>query len=255
VKDKTGSVFTGENKTQINYKIYIPSTQTIEIINKYGNVFTSDYEGTISIKLSNGDIKSHAFYGKTSIDLQYGYANINYMENGDLNLNYHSEFDLDESKNLKIESRSSRISIGKANDLIINSNKDKYHLTEVNTLNAKTSFSYFEIQQLGKQLTIAGKYGDLDIKNLDDKVTSVNFVFQNTDINIDKGTNQVFDVELIYDEDAKLYFSNELKNKSTTKENEEEKLVKTKGILGSGSSPSIQIKGTIKSGTIRINDN
>jgi len=255
VKDKTGSVFTGENKTQINYKIYIPSTQTLEIENKYGNVFTSDYDGTISIKLSNGDIKSHAFYGKTSIDLQYGYANIKYIEKGDLNLNYHSEFNLDESKILKIDSRSSRISIDKVDELVTNSNKDKYYLKEVITLNAKTSFSYFEIQQLGKQLTIRGKYGDLDIKNLGDEVTSVNFVFQNTDINIDREAYQVFDIDLIYDEDAKLYFSDELKNKSTTKENDEEKLVKTKGILGSGNSPSIRIKGTIKSGTIRINNN
>jgi hypothetical protein len=255
VKDKTGSVFAGENKTQINYKIYIPSTQSLEIENKYGNVFTSDYDGTISIKLSNGDIKSHAFYGKTSIDLQYGYANIKFIENGDLNLNYHSEFDLDESNNLKIDSRSSRISIDKIDELVTNSNKDKYHLKEVNTLNAKTSFSYFEIQQLGKQITITGKYGDLDIKNLGDEVTSVNFVFQNTDINIDKRADQVFDIDLIYDEEAELYFSDELKNKSTIKENEEEKLVKTKGILGSGNSPSIRIKGTIKSGTLRINDN
>jgi hypothetical protein len=255
VKDKTGNVFAGENRTQINYKIYIPSTQSLEIENKYGNVFTSDYDGTISIKLSNGDIKSHAFYGKTSIDLQYGYANIKFIENGNLNLNYHSELDLDESKNLKIDSRSSRISIDKVDDLITDSNKDKYHLEEVNTLNAKTSFSYFEIQHLGKQLTISGKYGDLDIKNLDDKVTNINFTFENTDISIDKTADQIFDVELIYNEDAELYFSDEIKNKSTTKENEEEKLVKTTGILGSGNSPSIRIKGSIKSGTLRINDN
>lgn len=254
VKDKTESVFAGENKTQINYIVYLPSNLSLEIENKYGNIYSSDYDGPVNIILSNGDIKSHSFNGRTTINLRYGYAHINSINRGELNLSYHSELNLNQATDLKIDSRSSRISIDKADNLNITSNKDKYYLDEVKIIKASTSFSHLEIQQLGKQLTITGKYGDLDIKNLDNKVTSVNFTFNNTDISIDKEANQVFDIELTYDEDAELYFSDEMKNKSTTKENEEEKLVKTKGILGSGNSPSIRIKGTVKSGTLRIND-
>lgn len=255
VKDKTNTVFAGENKTQIDYKIYVPSSNPIEITNKYGNIFLTDHYGTVNIVLSNGDIKAHAFYGKTTIDLQFGFAKIDLITQGSLNLSYHSEIQLDETDELKIESRSSRIRIDKANKLDINSNRDKYYIKEITSLIAKTSYSYIEIQQLKKQLTVFGKYGDLDIKNLNNAVNNVDFTFENTDVSINKNSDQQLAIELIYDEKTELYFSDELKNKNTTKEDEEQKLVKTKGVLGNGESAAILINGSLRSGTIRINEN
>lgn len=255
VKDKTSTVFAGENKTQINYKIYLPSSSPIEIENKYGNIFVTDHYGSVSIVLSNGDIKAHAFYGKTSIELQFGFAKIDQFTQGNLNLSYHSEIQLDETDDLKIESRSSRIRIEKANKLDINSNRDKYYIKDVQVINAKTSYSYFEIQALGEQLTINGKYGDLDIKNLKSDVSNVSFTFENADVSINKNMDQNLAIELIYDEKTGLYFSDELMNKNTSKEDEEQKLVKTTGILGNSKSPSILIKGSMRSGALRINDN
>jgi hypothetical protein len=255
VKDKTNTVFAGENKTQIDYKIYIPSSNPIELTNKYGNIFITDHYGAVNIVLSNGDIKAHAFYGKTTIDLQFGFAKIDLITHGNLNLNYHSEIQLNETDELEIESRSSRIRIDKANKLDINSNRDKYYIKEITSINAKTSYSYIEIQQLKKQLTITGKYGDLDINNLNNAVNNINFTFENTDVSINKNSDQLLVIELIYDEKTGLFFPEELQNKSTTKEDEEQKLVKTKGVLGNGESASILINGSLRSGTIRINEN
>ena len=255
VKDKTNTVFAGENKTQIDYKIYLPSTSPIEIENKYGNIFATDHYGSVNIVLSNGDIKAHAFYGKTTINLQFGFAKIDLITQGNLNLSYHSELQLDETDDLKIESRSSRIRIDKANRLDINSNRDKYYIKDVKVFDAKTSYSYYEIQHLREHLTITGKYGDLDIKNLDNTVSRVSFTFENTDVSINKNTNQQLAIELIYDEKTALYYSDELKNKSTKKEDEEQKLVKTIGLLGNDNSQSIHIKGSMRSGSVRINDN
>jgi len=255
VKDKTNTVFTGENKTQIDYKIYLPSTSPIEIENKYGNIFATDHYGSISIVLSNGDIKAHAFYGKTSIDLKFGFAKIDLIAQGNLNLSYHSEIQLDKTDDLKIESRSSRIRIDQANRLEINSNRDKYYIKDVQVINAKASYSYFEIQHLIEHITISGKYGDLDIKDLDNRVSRINFTYENTDVSINKNADQKLAIELIYDEKTGLYFSDELRNKITSKEDEEQKLVKTEGLLGDSNSPSIIIKGSMRAGALRINDN
>jgi len=255
VKDKTNTVFTGENKTQIDYKIYLPSTSPIEIENKYGNIFATDHYGSISIVLSNGDIKAHAFYGKTSIDLKFGFAKIDLIAQGNLNLSYHSEIQLDKTDDLKIESRSSRIRIDQANRLEINSNRDKYYIKDVQVINAKASYSYFEIQHLIEHITISGKYGDLDIKDLDNRVSRINFTYENTDVSINKNADQKLAIELIYDEKTGLYFSDELRNKITSKEDEEQKLVKTEGLLGDSNSPSIIIKGSMRAGSLRINDN
>jgi len=255
VKDKTNTVFAGENKTQIDYKIYLPATSPIEIENKYGNIFATDHYGSINIVLSNGDIKAHALYGKTTIELQFGFAKIDQIDQGNLNLSYHSEVQLDETDDLKIESRSSRIRIEKANRLDINSNRDKYDIRDVKVMNVNTSYSYFEIRQLRERLTITGKYGDLDIKNLANTVTKFNFTFENTDVSINRNEDQRLAIEIIYDEKTGLYFFDELENKSTTKEDEEQKLVKTNGSIGNDKLQTIQIIGSMRSGTLRINDN
>jgi len=255
VKSKTETVFAGENKTQISYKVYLPSHLSLEIENKYGNIYATDYEGPLNILLSNGDLKANALNGKTSIDLQYGYANIKFIKRGKLQLKNHTELDLGEAIELKIESRSSRISIEKIDKLTVNSSKDKYYLKEVNTIDAKTSFSFIEIQQLSGSITLVGRYGDLEIRKLTKEVDKVTFNTESTDITINRTPNQSFYLELIYDEKAELYFSDELKVKSTNKENEEEELVKTKGFLGKAVPDATPINGTMKSGIIRINNN
>ena len=56
VKDLASTVFTGSTTTHIDYKIFLPANAIIKIDHKYGNIFISDYDGSLEIKLSNGDL-------------------------------------------------------------------------------------------------------------------------------------------------------------------------------------------------------
>lgn len=254
VKDLANTVFTGGTKTQIDYIIYLPKSNTLRIKNKYGDIFTSDHDGPVDIFLSNGNIKSHSFNGKTILNLQFANANINRISNGDLYLGYYSDLQLDEADSLKIESRSSRLNIDKSNYLDINSSRDKYFLESVGEIIATNSFSYLEIKNLGKQIKVDANYGDVILKNIDNKVKHIQINGESTDVNIYKDESQLFNLEVIYNERAGIFYSEKIKDKKTVKEDNENKLVKTTGKLGNLNSRGIDVKAFILSGKFKISN-
>jgi hypothetical protein len=254
VKDLANTVFAGGTKTQIDYKIYVPVNTSVKIENKYGDVLISDHNGQMNIALSNGNLKANELNGKSDIKLQFANANIKLIKNGDFDLSYYSELELDEADDLKIESRSSRISIEQSNNLELISTRDKYYLETVNNIEARNSFTYLEIKNLKNQIDLNANYGELVIKTFDDSVNKILLDVESTEMSIFKDESQNIKLDLIYNERAGIYFSDDLKNKKTEKVDEEKRLVKTTGILGNNTSKAIILRANILSGKLKINN-
>jgi hypothetical protein len=254
VKDKTDNVFSGDNKTQIDYKIYLPANVHINIENKYGDIFMEDRLGRTTISLSNGDLKARSFQGPTSLTLEFAYANIKEITNGSIKMDHRSELQLEEADELKIESRSSRITLGSIQKLELISHRDKCFVENVASLTANNAYTYLEISTLGKSLSANARYGSIDIKAIESGVKRLDFNVENTDVGIKKPESRSITVEAIYSESAGLYFPSELVNKSTSMEDEEKKLVKTIGMVGDSFVSPIKLNITILSGNLRINE-
>lgn len=248
VKEKTGNI-----KTQVDYTIYLPPTIEIKIENKYGDIYLGDHLGKATITLSNGDLKAHALLGETTIDLEFAYANIKRLDNGTLNLSYHSEIQITDAVALVIDSQSSRVNIENVTKLDITSKRDKYRIENVRVIDGSYSYTYTEVQNLGGKISVKAKYGDFDIKNIENSVSTITFDVVNTDITLKQPPTRAMDLEVIYDERAGLYFPDNLKDKTTIEHDREEKLVKTTGWLGASATTPIHLKATVISGNIRIN--
>ena len=254
VKDKTSGVFSGDNKTQIDYKIYLPSTVHINIENKYGDIFMEDRRGRTTINLANGDLKAGALQGPTSITLSFAYANVKEITNGSINMDHRSELQLDVAGELKLESRSSRVTLGSIDKLNIKSHRDKYSVEKVAELSANNNYTYLVINSLGKSLSVDAKYGSVDINTIENEVKRLDFNVEDTDISIVKPKSRSITIEAIYSESAGLYFPTELVNKSTTMEDEEKKLVKTIGMVGDSFVSPIKLNIIIPTGNLRIKE-
>lgn len=252
IKDKTSSVFSSENKIEINYKVYLPSDMSIQVENKYGDILIDDQVGAVSITLSNGDLRAHALMGGANVNLQFAFASIKKMNDGKLNLGYQSEVRLGSANDLQIESKSSRVKIEKVNKLNVKSHRDKYHLNEVGGFIADNSYTYLEIRNLKNNLSVNAKYGNIDVLSIESTVAKLNFRVENTDISFTKPAGRSIGFNLVYDEKAGLYFPEELQNKITTKKDEEKKLVETSGVLGTKNSNTLDVKATLISGNIRV---
>jgi hypothetical protein len=252
MKEKTSSVFSSDNKTQVDYKVYLPGNTHLTIDNKYGDVFIGDHRGTTNIKLSNGDLKAGSFTGATTISLEFAYANIKSVENGTIYLDHRSEIKLDAGNTVKVDSRSSRLNFGDVSTLDLNSYRDKISIEKIGDVMLESSYSYFQVGVLGKRLTANMRYGSLDIDEIGPSVKKLNFTVENTDIGMIKPADRSITIEAIYSEQAGLYFPSELINKKTTKEDEEQKLVKTIGMIGESFISPIKLNITMPSGNLRI---
>lgn len=254
MKSKTGNVFSGDNKTSIDYKIYVPGYVNLNLTNKYGDIFLEDHQGMVTIDLSNGDFKARKLTDASHLTLEFAYAKIDEMTTGTINLDHKSELLLNNVDVLDIESRSSRIKIGQANKLTINSYRDKFELNVVQTLVLTGSYSYSEIERLLASSVMDTKYGSVDILAIEDQVKVLEFTANQTDISFKLPSNRKLAVEAVYNEGAGLFFPEELSDKTTVKEDEDEKLVKTTGTIGPTTGVPLQLKITITDGNLQVKE-
>jgi len=252
VKDKTNSIFSGDNKTQIDYTVYIPDGIHLTLENKYGDIFMENHSGTVTISLSNGDLRARNLLGPTSIKLEFAYANIKQIEKGSINMDHRSELLLDDADDLRIVSRSSRVSIKKVDKLDMKSHRDKYSLDIVDDLVADNAYTYLDIGSLSKSFSANAKYGNISIGEIGNNVKKITMRVEDTDVEIKKPESRSITIEAVYSEKAGLYFPFELINKKTSMEDDEKKLVKTIGMLGDNFSSPIKLNITIPTGNLRI---
>ena len=88
VSDLASTLFSGNNKAQIDYYIYLPADIEIKLENKFGNIYTTNHSGKMIIELSNGDFKANDLSGYVDFDFSFGNASIGQMDEGKLKLGY-----------------------------------------------------------------------------------------------------------------------------------------------------------------------
>lgn len=252
VKDYSNRVLSSDNKTSVNYLVYLPKNMPITITNKYGDIYIGDCFSRAEVTISNGDLKAHSFQNHTTLNMEFAYANIKQITDGNLNLGYHSEVIIGTAKDLKIKSKSSRVTIQEVDNLRMVSDRDKYFIRNVNSLNAENNYTYLNIENLNTDLKVNAKYGDIDIIAIQRGVVTVDFTVKNCDINLVQPQDREIDFDLVYDSESGLYFPGELENKKSEKFDKVGELVKTNGTLGTNKGNTLHVKAKIISGNIRV---
>jgi hypothetical protein len=251
VSDLTGAIFNSSTKTKIDYKVYVPQKSKLKMVNKYGNIYTTDHVGPIEIELSNGNLKAHHFYGKTKIKTEFADSDIKKIDNGQLNINY-GEFHLEEAGNIEIESKSAKISINTSEQLILNSKRDKIYLQNAGSISGTTYFSLVEADQLGNKLGLSTKYGDIDIKSFSDEMESFNLKSVNTDVTLHFPDEKQYQMDIVVDEKTAVMYSAEIKNISSKELGGEEKLIQVKCKVGSENNILVPLDIDCRAGTLSL---
>lgn len=251
VGDLTGTIFSSNTKTKIDYTVYLPKNASLKVLNKYGNIYTTNHSGEITIELSNGDLKAHHLSGKTNIKSDFGNCNIHRVDNGNMNINY-SEFYLEEGGILDIESKSTEFHINDIDELQINSKRDKYFLKRVDSFKGNSYFSRINIEKLEKQIDFSTKYGDVEINQFAHKLSSFNVTTINTDLILHFGKDRQYTLDITVDEETKVYYSSEITNIKSMDKEGEEKLIKVDCIIGEDKTKMIPFTISCRGGTMSL---
>ncbi len=172
-----------DGNIEINYLVWLPKTNELKVENKFGDIFIGDYKGEVNLDLSNGNLKSHDFEGKTNLILNFADATINQMKTGRIESNY-SDLYIKKAESLRIVSKSSTFEILELKELDADSRRDKFRIRLVDLVDATGSFSNFRLNELTDRLTLRSEYGDLDVEKTATDFSNIFIESKSTDINL-----------------------------------------------------------------------
>jgi len=184
-----------ENNLKINYTVFIPETTSVELNNKFGDVYLDKILKKSTISVSYGDLRANEL-GNTVLDLRYGSATIKNIQDATLRLQI-AEADILKSKKINLESHSSTVYFADADELKINSRNDRLRIDEVNYLNGTTSFSKVRIESLSSELALFMSYGELEMNKVKKNFESVRIDSKSTDLSLRFDKEAYYEVETI----------------------------------------------------------
>jgi len=179
--DLSGSIIPSKNQVEINYTVMAPSNMTINLSNKFGNIYIDDMKGNVTVSLSNGDIKINRLEGESNINVNFGNGIINYLNNAKLNLSY-ADFEIRNAVQITLTSKSSKIRIDKVDILKTESSRDKYLISEVSNLFGESHFSDLQIYKLNEEVNFTSRYGDFTADSVASKFSYINLHAEYADL-------------------------------------------------------------------------
>lgn len=241
-----------DGKMEINYTVWLPKSNDLKVENKFGDIYIGDYTGDVEIDLSNGNLKSHNFEGKTNLTLSFADATINQMVSGRMDCNY-SDIYLKKADKLRIVSKSSDFEINEVLELDTDSRRDKFRIRYAEMIDAKGSFSNFRVNEITDRLTLRAEYGDVDIEKIAEDFSLLFIESKSADINLYFNEKSKFNFEITHTK-SETDFSHEIKIEKEETLDEKENKVKLTGNYG-GKTENTKLLINSTSGEINIHTN
>lgn len=177
--------FGSKDLIQVDYKIKVPRNMSIEINNRFGDVYMGDHDGAVELNLSYGDFRAHKLTQVKSMKAKYGKLKVKEIGGAArLDVKFMDSVEIDEAEEVYIKSTSSEIEIEKVGKLHLNCNHDEIRVEEAGEVTGTISLSDLEIDELTEKLDLTTKYGEVHLRNVDSAVTLVNIEGAYTDFQI-----------------------------------------------------------------------
>ncbi len=253
LSDLASTLFTGGNKAQIDYSIYVPVGLDVKFVNKFGNIYTTDHKGKFSIDLSNGDLKANNITGPCTVSLNFGNANLNYIESGTIDIGY-GELDVESIKEATITSKSSTIAINKAGTLKVDSRRDKITIGELKTIRGTSTFSYITLKNFTNYCEMTTEYGEISFDKIPGKFDRIDLISKYTEIQIYLAESLSADLDINHTETTGIYYPDAYKGLATETIDKKEDKYKTSGIIGNKQDATSKIQISTISGKVTLRE-
>ncbi|MFK7932431.1 MAG: hypothetical protein AB8G22_02920 [Saprospiraceae bacterium] len=158
---KSGWWSWGDNKSDYNisYKVFLPATNNIDIINKYGNVNAEAIEGSATVAVKYGNFRLEGIGENATINLGYGNGTVVAARDVTSEISY-GRILFKEAKELSLTSKYSKVTIDKANDIRSETKYDTYDIGEVRDFRNNGKYDSFNIEY-ADNIVVGSKYTEV----------------------------------------------------------------------------------------------
>ena len=164
----------------------VPKTVSLEIENRYGNVYCGDVSSELRMNVQHGSFYGGKLTGNSDITVKFGDGRVHEIKDGRMVLEY-ADFNLNTADRLVLQSKSSTINIRDINELRATSRRDKFQIDNVKVLNGGSAFTDYFVDQLDRSVNMQMRYGTLHVQRIPGTVSSfsINSSYTDLDLNLD----------------------------------------------------------------------
>lgn len=227
--------------TVINYTISLPKSAEIEILNKYGDVTISDWNGRLKTSVEHGDIRILDSITNSDLYITYGKLRANTLHKTNV-LAKDATISINSSNHLKLESNGSEITLDTIGNLDLNSNKDNLEINHINTAHGTVKYSTLVFNNVTEKVNLDLNLAELRLLKFGTASPKLNIsqISSEVYINISE-TNFKFDAQL---EQGVLRIPKSLHNIKSEVIDEKNKIRHIKASYKNEGSGTFYFKGT-----------
>ncbi len=164
-----GSNWGNNIEFSINYEVYMPASNNLNLSHKYGDVYIADINGQVKMEVKYANFKVNKVGPESVVDLGYGNGIIALAQDLAVDVK-NSQFTLEEGRDLNIESKYTQVMLDEVRDVTADSKYDNYQIGTMRDFRNSGAYDNFKIQEAAN-VSINSKYTNIDIgevgENLD----------------------------------------------------------------------------------------
>ncbi|WP_438424534.1 hypothetical protein [Aquimarina macrocephali] len=163
--DKTSFFDFDKGNIQIDYTIYLPFNAEINIINKFGDIIISEWNGKLKANVQHGDMWVNKDLNNASIEMKFGKLKTKSITYGNIRFK-NGEIDIESSNDLKINSNGTIIKIENVESLEMHSSKDQITIQRLGSIHGELMFSTMNIDTVYKNINLVTEVADVWVSNI-----------------------------------------------------------------------------------------
>lgn len=222
---------------KINYEVWMPASNQLDLKNKYGNAWVAALKGKLIAEIKYGELRAEAISNDADLNIGNGKAWLTRVNNLYGQSSY-SELTVTEANDIQLDTKYSETKVEKANNLRITSKYDDFNFGNVEELRLQTKYANLRSNNI-RTAFITAQYSDMDfavvregidvdicygtlgINGLSRNFSNVNVVGRYTGVTVavERGTAYRFDAEVNF-ADASVPNAATVKNRSDSGERE-----------------------------------
>ncbi|MEI6683079.1 MAG: hypothetical protein WCO44_10655 [Bacteroidota bacterium] len=239
----------GKGQFSIDYAINMPVTISLDLTNKFGDIYINEVQGKTKIDLGYGNLEAKKLGNSdNTLDIKFGKVRVNWIKGAVTTMKY-SEMHLDYAGSLRLDSKFSNLDAEKIIVFNVVFEGGKLNMEKSSAVDSRSKFSDIDIQRVEQSLNLDIQYGSCKVHEMPPDFTLVNIHNKYGNVSVGLGEQAKYNLDasvkfcsLVFpSEKAKFSFRSTSPTESTYK-----------GTVGTTESPAANVRVYSEFGNVNL---
>ncbi len=164
----------GKNSFRVNYIISLPVGMSVDLTNKFGDIYLNEVSGKARISLSYGSLDVNKLNNSDNlIEMKFcNSAKVRSVTGAVVNLKY-STLDIDYAGSLRLDSKFSNLNANKIIALNVSFEGGSVDIKNSSSIEIRSKYSDIDVDKIEQSLNLDIQYGSCSVKSMGPDFTSI----------------------------------------------------------------------------------